>query len=269
MYVCAHEHGCCYFFINRWFFRRDFYLFEDKSRAINGDGVDSQLVDLINKWHKPGMNLCVGKPEYKTIIESVLVNEKIFLAACALFHCDADDEKKLGLLRDAGLYIRDISGIACEDWDVMKLAIAVKVICCPKEELTDFHEVLAEDVVSKLKGDAPKYKGVAVKVYWLNTYHTVVSNHRLRIAKKKMLGSLVRKAKKAYEAEQAEVCDKVKLHGESQQIAQDHVTSVSRPTILLGDPTILAGEVIRRSPRLNRKLHENSGGGTPHKRPKY
>ena len=107
-------------------------------------------------------------------------------------------------------------------------------------------------MVSKLKGDAPKYKGVAVKVYWLNTYHTVVSNHRLRIAKKKkMLGSLVRKAKKAYEAEQAEVCDKVKLHGESQQIAQDHGTSVSRPTILLGDPTILAGEVIRRSPRLN------------------
>jgi len=115
-------------------------------------------------------------------------------------------------------------------------------------------------VVSKLKGDAPKYKGVAVKVYWLNTYHTVVSNHRLRIAKKKMLGSLVRKAKKAYEAEQAEVCDKVKLHGESQQIAQDHMTSVSSPTMRT---------VIRRSPRLNRKLHENSGEGTPHKRPKY
>ncbi|RLM73124.1 hypothetical protein C2845_PM15G11630 [Panicum miliaceum] len=198
-----------------------FLSFEDKSRAINGDGVDNQLADLINKWHKPGVNLCVGKPEYKTIIESVLkipcmccqtvleimwgiqqqmctlvprekskltkedrlptsqglmkflsncgfdvkpemVNEKIFLAACALFHCDADDEKNLGLLRDAGLHIRDISGIVCEDWDILKLAIAVKVICCPKE-LTDFHEVLAEDVVSKLKGDAPKYKGVAVK----------------------------------------------------------------------------------------------------------
>lgn len=102
-----------------------------------------------------------------------------------MFHCDADDEKKLGLLRDAGLHIIDISGIACEDWDILKLAVAVKVICCPKEELTDFHEVnntsllslhfmeacisgakscssqvLAEDVVSQLKGDARKYKGV-------------------------------------------------------------------------------------------------------------
>jgi len=51
----------------------------------------------------------------------IQVNEKIFLAACALFHCDADDENKLGLLCDAGLYIRDISGIACEDWDILKL----------------------------------------------------------------------------------------------------------------------------------------------------
>jgi len=55
-------------------FAKGFLSFEDKSRAINGDGVDSQLADLINKWHKPGMNLCVGKPEYKTIIESVLVS---------------------------------------------------------------------------------------------------------------------------------------------------------------------------------------------------
>jgi hypothetical protein len=37
-------------------------------------GVDKQLVDMINKWHHPGMNLCVGKPEYKRIIESVLVS---------------------------------------------------------------------------------------------------------------------------------------------------------------------------------------------------
>jgi hypothetical protein len=52
------------------------------------------------------------------------------LTACALFHCDVDVKKNLGLLRDVGLNIRDISGIACEDWDILKLAIAVKVICC-------------------------------------------------------------------------------------------------------------------------------------------
>lgn len=287
---------------------KGFLSFEDKSSTINADGIDNQLVALINEWHRPGMTLCVGKPEYKAIIESVLkipclccqavleimwgiqqqmrilvplelqskltkedrlptsqglmkflrncgfdvkpemVNDKIFITAFTLFRCDADDKRNLAILRDAGLYIRDISGIACEDWEILKLAIAVKVICRPKEELTDFHEVLAEDVLSKLKGDAPKYKGVAVKVNWLSTYIAVAFNHLLRIEKKEMLGSLVRKAKKAYEAEQAEVCQKVKLLGESQQIF---------------------GGAVRRSPRLKRKLYENSGEGTPYKRHKY
>lgn len=181
-------------------------------------------------------------------VKPEMVNDKIFITAFTLFRCDADDKRNLAILRDAGLYIRDISGIACEDWEILKLAIAVKVICRPKEELTDFHEVLAEDVLSKLKGDAPKYKGVAVKVNWLSTYIAVAFNHLLRIEKKEMLGSLVRKAKKAYEAEQAEVCQKVKLLGESQQIF---------------------GGAVRRSPRLKRKLYENSGEGTPYKRHKY
>jgi nucleolar protein 58 len=74
-------------------------------------------------------------------------------------------------------------------------------------------------VVSKLIGDARKYKGNPVKVCWFRAYEAAVSNHHLRIAKKELLGSLVRKVKKAYEAEQAELCEKVKLHGESEQIA--------------------------------------------------
>jgi hypothetical protein len=70
--------------------------FEDKSRAISADtGVDNQLADLIKKWHHPGMNLCVGRPEYKTIIESVLVS--ICSVSCIViffnnfeFHCSRD-----------------------------------------------------------------------------------------------------------------------------------------------------------------------------------
>ena len=81
-------------------FAKGFLSFEDKSRAINGDGVDSQLADLINKWHKPGMNLCVGKPEYKTIIESVLVS--ICSLSCIVIflnnfecHCSRDSFQKI------------------------------------------------------------------------------------------------------------------------------------------------------------------------------
>ena len=62
------------FLCDQMVFAKGFLSFEDKSRAINGDGVDSELADLINRWHKPGMNLYVGKPEYRMIIESVLVS---------------------------------------------------------------------------------------------------------------------------------------------------------------------------------------------------
>jgi nucleolar protein 58 len=80
--------------------------------------------------------------------------------------------------------------------------------------------------VSKLKGDTCKYKSNIIKVIWLRTYRAVASNHHLRIEKKKLLGSLVNKAKKAYEAKQAKVCEKGKLQGESEQIPQEHVILV-------------------------------------------
>jgi nucleolar protein 58 len=53
----------------------EFDTFEDKSSAINADtGVNKRLADMIYKWRLPGMKLAVGKPEYKTIIESKLVS---------------------------------------------------------------------------------------------------------------------------------------------------------------------------------------------------
>jgi nucleolar protein 58 len=63
------------FFLYQVVSPKGFRSFEDKSSAINDDtGVDTKLVDLINDWHRPGMKLCVGKPEYKVIIESKLVS---------------------------------------------------------------------------------------------------------------------------------------------------------------------------------------------------
>uniref|UniRef100_A0A0D9XP37 Nucleolar protein 58/56 N-terminal domain-containing protein n=1 Tax=Leersia perrieri TaxID=77586 RepID=A0A0D9XP37_9ORYZ len=47
--------------------------FDDKSSAINvGTGVNKQLTEMIMKWRRPGQKLVVGKPEYKSIIETNL-----------------------------------------------------------------------------------------------------------------------------------------------------------------------------------------------------
>jgi nucleolar protein 58 len=87
-------------------------------------------------------------------------------------------------------------------------------------------------VVSKLKGDAHKYKGIPVRICWLRAYKAAVSNHHVRIEKEKLLWSLVKKAKKAYEV---------------------------RRTPRLKVKKAKKAYEVRRSPRLNRKLYEEQG----------
>ncbi|CAO2189947.1 unnamed protein product [Urochloa humidicola] len=50
---------------------KQFRTFKDKSSAIRSDtGVDRKLAKLITRWRRPGQMLVVGKPEYRTIIET-------------------------------------------------------------------------------------------------------------------------------------------------------------------------------------------------------
>uniref|UniRef100_A0A0D3HNC6 Uncharacterized protein n=1 Tax=Oryza barthii TaxID=65489 RepID=A0A0D3HNC6_9ORYZ len=52
---------------------KEFQKFDDNSSAINvGNGVNKQLTDMIMQWRRPGQKLVVGKPEYKSTIETFL-----------------------------------------------------------------------------------------------------------------------------------------------------------------------------------------------------
>ncbi|XP_020192964.1 probable nucleolar protein 5-1 isoform X2 [Aegilops tauschii subsp. strangulata] len=51
---------------------KEFQIFEDKARAINSDGVCSELAEMIKRSLWPGQKLAVGKQEYKDIIEASL-----------------------------------------------------------------------------------------------------------------------------------------------------------------------------------------------------
>ncbi|BAT14602.1 Os11g0580500 [Oryza sativa Japonica Group] len=52
---------------------KEFQKFDDNSNAINvGTGVNKQLTDMIMQWRRPGQKLVVGKPEYKSTIETFL-----------------------------------------------------------------------------------------------------------------------------------------------------------------------------------------------------
>ena len=76
-------------------------------------------------------------------------------------------------------------------------------------------QVLSEDELLKLKEEAPKYKDLVSMVHCMRTYEKKFSAHQVRAEKKTLLGFLVEEAKAA--------CEKGKLHGESEQIPQEHV----------------------------------------------
>ncbi|XP_039844597.1 uncharacterized protein LOC120704315 isoform X3 [Panicum virgatum] len=51
---------------------KEFKTFKDKSNAFNHTGMNSELAQMIKKWHLPGQKLAVGKQEHKSIIEQKL-----------------------------------------------------------------------------------------------------------------------------------------------------------------------------------------------------
>ncbi|XP_062200235.1 uncharacterized protein LOC133902925 [Phragmites australis] len=238
---------------------KEFRTFDDKSSAINlCTGVNKKLTKMILKWRRPGQKLAVGKPEYKTIIETSLkipclcdeavmevtwgvknlmrrlvpkeksgltkedclpmseglkkvlsrygfddvkpemINERIIVTACALFDCDSTEKKHSACLCCFGGLIKGVSGIDCEDWGLLKLATALKVIFCP-EEVGDYHEMLSKDELSKLVDDAHKYTCNIGKVLGVMVYKEMVSAHEVRTKEKILLGHLVMEAKEAYE----------------------------------------------------------------------
>lgn len=84
--------------------------------------------------------------------------------------------------------------------------------------------------------DARKYYGVLSMALSLRTYKKIRSAYRVRNEKKILLESLIKKAKEAFEAEQAQVCEKGKVHGESEQTPQEHVISASKPPYVYEHP---------------------------------
>ncbi|WVZ71583.1 hypothetical protein U9M48_020155 [Paspalum notatum var. saurae] len=149
-------------------------------------------------------------------VELEMINKRIIVTAQTLCACEVVEHEFLRPLRNDALILKAISGINCEHWDALKLATALMMFSSFREEI-DSYEVLTQDELSKLKIVAHKYKDIAFKCNCL-MYKKLASAYKIKLAKKKLLGSLVKKARKA------EVRKKGKLHGDPQsQIPQEHV----------------------------------------------
>ncbi|XP_037435340.1 uncharacterized protein LOC119302381 isoform X5 [Triticum dicoccoides] len=186
--------------------RKDFQVFKDKSDAINYDtGLNNKLTKMLLKWHQPGQKLAIGKTQYKIVIEANLVNDCIIVTACNLYDSDCCLKNQFKSWCHASHFLQDVSSINSQDWDMLKLATALKMVCYPEDEILfgNPDEMFSTDELSKLVADAHKYEDSGIiKGAILRLYNLTVYLYNSKAKYQRRLASFVKEAKEAYEAEQ-------------------------------------------------------------------
>ncbi|TVU47369.1 hypothetical protein EJB05_06968, partial [Eragrostis curvula] len=138
-------------------------------------------------------------------VEPEMVTRRIVEMASVLHDCDCCVEKHVVFLREGGEFIEKVSKINTQNWDSLKLANALKLICYPEEAIEvmigDSKEVLSRGVAQKLISDAPQYENKLVKRACLITYKQVLHASRIRTKTLKALRYFVKEARLAYDAE--------------------------------------------------------------------
>ncbi|PUZ49255.1 hypothetical protein GQ55_7G312000 [Panicum hallii var. hallii] len=112
-----------------------------------------------------------------------LVNKRIIETAGILYDCDLCLKKHSDLFRRLGHHLVEVSQIDTQGWSSMKLATAIKIVCCPFVTTTEYEEIL--------------------KLTCLDVYGEMVCAHSMKANALEHMKLLVREAREAYEAEQA------------------------------------------------------------------
>ncbi|KAI4970096.1 hypothetical protein ZWY2020_001010 [Hordeum vulgare] len=131
---------------------------------------------------------CNVKPE--------MVNEQIVATASALSACDSVEREYSLVLRKAGDVIKDVSGISCEGWSLLKIATALRMIWHPDK----FREScgVSKYEVLRLADDADKYGLLMNKYVCLQAYKEMANAHDVRASEQELLKSLVERGLKEY-----------------------------------------------------------------------
>ncbi|GJN37508.1 hypothetical protein PR202_gb26476 [Eleusine coracana subsp. coracana] len=181
-------------------FLEGFKIFNDKSLAINVEtGLSEQFTDFIVEHHLSGQKIAVGKLEYKKIIEEKLVNEDMIIIAATLYECDYSVNRFAEYLHRGDKHLQSVSGISSEDWDLQRLAAALKLICYPEEKIETgvSNEMLSEEMAKTLVADAHKYEDLLHKGTCLDIYREILWVRAAKSRALTLLESSIKKAKGA------------------------------------------------------------------------
>ncbi|KAL6638194.1 hypothetical protein ACP70R_025766 [Stipagrostis hirtigluma subsp. patula] len=139
-----------------------------------------------------------------------MINKSIVQAAYNLYECDYCVNKNADSLRSASHFLWKIPRINHWDWDLLKLATALMIICYPEEaKIKDnASKCLSMTEIAVLVEHAPKYGDHILKGPCAAIYEEIVWAEGVKTRAKVLLHSLIRQAKLAYETEQAKLLEK-------------------------------------------------------------
>ncbi|CAO2039139.1 unnamed protein product [Urochloa humidicola] len=96
-----------------------------------------------------------------------------------MYDCDQHVNESRNTLRSCAWYIKSISRLDTRDWDLMKIATALMIICCPEENIEDPRWLFSKEELERLRKDAPRYT-MMLKEATLSLYDEVSSTCKLR-----------------------------------------------------------------------------------------
>uniref|UniRef100_A0ACD5U0G1 Uncharacterized protein n=1 Tax=Avena sativa TaxID=4498 RepID=A0ACD5U0G1_AVESA len=133
----------------------------------------------------------------------MMVTTRIIQMVGTVYECDRCVDKFDPFLRLYTEKLMKISGIRTCDWDLLKLATALKMICEPEDEIPDARQLFTKQELQRLMEDAPRYKCKISKDNCLIAYKEMYAAHKIRLDVSRKLDLLFRWAKEAYENELA------------------------------------------------------------------
>uniref|UniRef100_A0A0D9WHU7 Uncharacterized protein n=1 Tax=Leersia perrieri TaxID=77586 RepID=A0A0D9WHU7_9ORYZ len=116
-----------------------------------------------------GMRLLLNRHSFR-VQPDMMVTKQIIQKTGLVHECDQIVNKHSDSLRTAAEHLKEISCIDTQDWDLMKLAAALKMICCPEEKIEAGRWLFLKQQLKRFRDDAPKYKDKILKMPCLVVY---------------------------------------------------------------------------------------------------
>ncbi|XP_051230851.1 uncharacterized protein [Lolium perenne] len=97
-----------------------------------------------------GMKLVLDR--YGFEVDASLVNSGIIDMASTVYECDLFEDARVASLQNGSKQLEEVSGIDSKNWDRLKLATALKLICYPNDEIVtgDSEEMLSKSEAEQL-----------------------------------------------------------------------------------------------------------------------